>query len=95
MSDAEDLKTLLDRVDKLFIHKSRAVKLSTYDYTLGRFPYGWTFSVTNSWPKWSAKNLKHEFGAWNEPEYAVKDFLDYVKLNKINVAKLMDQEAFK
>jgi len=92
MKDTEDLKTLLTKVDRLFQHKSREAKLSSYDYTLGRFPYGWTFSVTNSWYKWSDAKLKHEFGAWNEPEYAIKDFLDYVETNNINVKKLMDEE---
>ena len=89
----KSLSELLKEVDSLFVHKSRAVRLSSYDYTLCRFPYGWSFSVTNSWYKWSAAGLKHEFGAWSTPEAAVNEFLQYVKDNHIKVESLMDKSA--
>jgi hypothetical protein len=87
------LSELLKEVDALFVHKSREVRLSSYDYVLARFPYGWSFSVTNSWYKWSDARLKHEFGAWSTPEAAVNEFLQYVKDNHINVKSLMDKSA--
>lgn len=89
----KNLSELLKEVDSLFVHKSRAVRLSSYDYTLGRFPYGWSFSVTNSWYKWSDAGLKHEFGAWSTPEAAINEFLQYVKDNHIKVESLMDKSA--
>jgi len=89
----KSLSELLKEVDALFPHASRKPRLSSYDYTLGRFPYGWSFSVTNSWYKWSDARLKHEFGAWSTPEAAVNEFLQYVKDNHINVESLMDKSA--
>jgi len=88
----KSLSKLLEEADALFVHKSREVRLSSYDYTLGRFPYGWSFSVINSWNKWSDANLKHEFGVWSTPEDAVYDFLQYVKDNHVNVELLMNEE---
>lgn len=85
-----DLKSLLIEVDKLF-PTCKKPKLSSYNYYLGRFPYGWSFTVVNSWYKWSDAKLQHEFGAYKEPEYAVGAFLSYVKLNKINVKKLCEK----
>ncbi len=89
----KSLSDLLKEVDALFPHASRKPRLSSYDYTLGRFPYGWSFSVTNSWYKWSDARLKHEFGAWSTPEGAIQEFLDYVKANHVNVESLMDKSA--
>jgi len=81
-----DLKSLLLEVDKLF--PASAHGLTSYNYTLGKFPSGWCFRVVNDWYKWSDKQLKHEFGIYREPEYAVQAFLDYVSANKINVMAL-------
>ena len=81
------LKELLKEADKLF-PKSKKPKLCSYNYILGKFPYGWVFNVTTNWYNWGRNNLKHQFGAYNEPEYAVQAFLDYVKKHKINVMKL-------
>ena len=87
----KNLSDLLKEVDALFPHASRKSRLTSYDYILGRFPYGWSFSVTNSWYKWSDAGLKHEFGAWSTPEGALQEFLDYVKSNHVNVESLMDK----
>lgn len=84
------LSMLLSEVDKLFKHKSTKHRLSTYDYTLGRFPSGWQFSVVNSWYRWNDASHQHQFGVYEKPEQAVAAFLDYVHRNKINVAKLME-----
>lgn len=89
----KSLSDLLKEVDALFPHASRKPRLSSYDYTLGRFPYGWSFSVTNSWYKWMDAGLNHQFGAWSTPEGAVLEFLDYVKTNRVNVESLMDKSA--
>jgi hypothetical protein len=89
----KSLSELLEEVDALFVHASRKPSLATYDYSLGRFPYGWNFSVVNSWHKWSDAKLKNDFGSWNTPEGAVQEFLDYVKKNKINVKSLMDKSV--
>lgn len=86
----KNLNLLIDEVDKLFKHKNNPSGPWTFDYSLGKFPQGWQFSVVNSWHKWSAKKLKHVFGVWTTPEAAIAEFLDYVRDNKINVAKLMD-----
>jgi hypothetical protein len=87
----KSLSALLNDVDALFRHASRKPRTTSYDYTLGRFPYGWSFSVTNSWYKWNDAGLKHEFGAWSTPEGAVQEFLDYVANNHIDVESLMDK----
>lgn len=87
--DIIDLKQLLIEVDKLF-PKRKKPYLTCYNYTLGKFPYGWVFSVVNSWQNWSNNNLQHKFGAYEQPEYAVHAFLNYVKENKINVKKLIE-----
>lgn len=61
-------------------------------YALSRFPYGWTFTLINSWHKWIDADLDHHFSVWEDPEDAVQEFLDYVKDNDIDVGKLMDTE---
>ena len=83
---AKDLKALLMEVDKMFPFSKR--KLSTYNYSLGKFPSGWNFKVVNNRYTWSDKQLQHEFGLYAQPEFAVQAFLDYVKKNKINVRRL-------
>jgi len=89
----KNLSDLLQEVDALFGHTSREPKLSPYDYTLGRYPYGWNFSIRNSRYKWNDANLKHDFGVWQIPENAVREFLDYVKENNIDVESLMDKST--
>jgi hypothetical protein len=89
----KSLSKLLKEVDALFPHASRKPHLSSEDYTLGRFPYGWSFSVSNSWHRWGDAGLIYEFGAWSTPEGALQEFLDYVKSNNINVESLMDKYA--
>jgi hypothetical protein len=83
---AKDLRALLMEVDKMF--PSSKPKLSSYNYSLGKFPYGWQFTVVNNWYAWADKGLQHEFGVYSQPELAVLAFLDYVKTNKINVRYL-------
>jgi hypothetical protein len=82
-----DLKTLLAKVDALF-PKPKKDGLGTYNYSLGKFPRGWQFVLTNNWYAWSYNGYKHRFGLYREPEYAVEAFLAYVKQHKINVKKL-------
>jgi hypothetical protein len=86
-----ELSELLTRVDALFPHKKIRKGPDSYDYTLGKFPRGWSFDVVNSWHKWSDKRLQHQFGIWNTPEGAILEFLDYVKENNINVKSLMEK----
>jgi hypothetical protein len=86
----KDLTQLLQEASKLFrANDWKKSKLTCYDFTLNKMPYGWIFSVTNSWYKWLDKELEYSFGAYNKPEYAIQAFLNYVKDNKINVKKLM------
>jgi hypothetical protein len=87
------LSELLQEVDKLFLHKKTRKNLpDMYDYTLGKFPRGWSFNITNSWNKWMRAGLQDTFGLYDKPEYAVTAFLYYVKENKINVKKLMEKD---
>jgi hypothetical protein len=84
------LSDLLFEVDRQFVHKpsKRKDALVTYDYSLGKFPNNWCFTVTNDWHQWLDKHLNIDFyGA--TPEAAVRNFLQYVIDNKINVHKLM------
>lgn len=82
-----ELDTLLKQAVKLFPDKEK--QLATYNFTLGRFPGHWRFSVVNSWHKWSQNKLETQFSAYS-PEEAVSAFLTYVRENKINVKKLAD-----
>lgn len=88
----KDLKILLLEADKMFpTSKPREVPiLAPYNYHLGKFPYGWVFTVVNDWHKWIDKGYTTSFGAYNEPEYAVSAFLAYVKKHKIKVLKLCE-----
>ena len=88
----QDLKTLLMEVDCLFIHKNRNKSPHIYDYTLGRFPNGWTFSVVNSWQKWIDAGFQHDFGAYGSPENALYSFLVYVEKYNIPIQYLMEKE---
>lgn len=87
------LSELLKKVDDLFVHKTREVRLATFDYSLARFPYGWTFNLINSWHKWLDAGLSTDFHVWQTPEAAVREFLEYVEKNDINVASLMEDET--
>jgi hypothetical protein len=86
---SKTLEQLLKIAESLF-PKSKP-KLSCYNFDLGYFPYGWKFSVTNSWHKWMQKKLDHEFGIYKDPKFCVIDFLKYVRNNKINVMKLTER----
>ena len=86
----EKLEELLDKASKLFRNQDlKKAKLSCYDFELAKFPYGWVFNVINSWHNWMEKGYKTKFGAYKDPKYAVKAFLDYVEENNINVKKLI------
>jgi len=82
-----DLKSLLAEVDALF-PKAKKNRLDTYNYSLGKFPRGWQFVLTNNWYGWAENGYEHQFGLYQEPEHAIKAFLRYVKEHKINVKKL-------
>lgn len=84
-----DLSQLLNKVDALFSHVPTR-RNETYNYSLGRFPSGWNFTVTNSWHKWMDRNLNHEFGLYATPEAAVVAFLNYVEDNQISVKELTE-----
>jgi len=83
----DTLSTLLEKADALFPTTDKP-KLCTYNYTLGRFPYGWVFEVTNNWSAWLDAGLENRFGAYKKPEHAVMAFLNYVRENKIDVMSL-------
>jgi len=84
------VKKLLEEASRLFRKKDMVrAKLTCYDFSLSKMPYGWIFQVTNSWQKWLEKDLEYKFGAYKKPEHAVIAFLDYVKVNNIKVRKLM------
>lgn len=84
----ENLKELLKKCDELWNYNEEIA--FTYNYTLGKFPGGWKFTVSNNWYNWSEKGLKHSFGVYTEPEYAIQAFLNYVRDNGIDVNKLAD-----
>jgi len=79
------LSELLAEADEHFNHK---ITSGCYQYTLGRFPSGWTFNVVNSWHNWLAANRQYTFGPCATPEQAVAEFLAFVKQNRIMVAQL-------
>jgi hypothetical protein len=89
MPSVTPLEQLLRQVDDLFAHVPTRLN-ETYNYSLGRFPSGWCFSVTNDWNKWMERGLSHEFRLFETPELAVEAFLTYVVANKINVADLTE-----
>ena len=83
---------LLEKVSRLFRDrdwKTSRKRLTCYDFSLSKMPYGWSFNVVNDWHRWAQKELRYEFGCYQKPEYAIQAFLDYVKKNKINIRKLM------
>lgn len=81
---------LLAMVDALFPTTDKA-KTTCYNYSIGRFPHGWTFKVVNSWYKWSDKKYKHEFGSYKIPAHCLAAFLEYVVQYKIDPSKLYDK----
>jgi len=91
---AKTLRALLQEVDALFPAAVDGA-LDTYNYSLGKFPRGWQFVLTNDWYKWSDKGYESHFGLYREPEHAVQAFLSYVKSKKINVKSLCHAAALK
>lgn len=88
---SDELFLLLSKAEKLFVHKRKPTGPDSYDFILGKFPRGWSFSVVNSWHLWLERGYETNFRIWSTPEAAVNEFLKYVKENKINVAKLMEK----
>jgi len=86
MKLSNDLSRLLGQASKLF--KTYSKGNTTHTFELVNHNGGWSFNVINSWHKWQDKNLEFEFGWFREPQNAVKAFLYYVELHKINVKKL-------
>ncbi len=84
------LNELLSIVDSLWPTKDKAT-LSCYSYTIGRFPFGWCFSVVESWQKWMDRGFRHQFGAYKRPEYALAAFIQYCLENNIQPHKLIDK----
>jgi hypothetical protein len=84
-----DLDQLLNKVDALFGHVPTR-RNETYNYSLGRFPSGWNFHVTNDWHKWMDRSLPYKFGLYGTPAAAVQAFLDYVEANSVNVQELTE-----
>lgn len=83
------LDWLLREAASLFTN--RLAPNETYQFTLGKFPSGWTFRVVDSWHRWMDMKLKHEFGNYQTPEQAVQAFLDYVSENRIEVSRLQER----
>jgi len=83
------LSELLELADQLFPTYTKP-KLTCFNYSLNRMPYGWGFNVVNSWQKWVDKKFEHQFGYYKQPEYAITAFLKYVVDNKIVVTKLYE-----
>lgn len=90
ITTAMTIDELLQIVDTLWPTTEMAIT-ACYSYTLGRFPYGWRFSVTNSWQNWMEKGFKHQFGAYKRPEYAIAAFIDYCIENNIQPHKLIEK----
>lgn len=86
LDQTKDLKALLIEVDKMF-QKSKP-KLCSFNYSLNKYPYGWKFSVIKNWHKWLDVGAEVDFGVYEQPEFAVLAFLNYVKKHKINVREL-------
>lgn len=85
------LLELLSKANALFSRKYPNAKADSYNFTLGKMPRGWRFSVINSWQTWHEKHLETDFGLYAEPEHAVEAFLSYVKENNIDVVSLMHE----
>lgn len=87
------LEELIAECDKLWDYDINVA--FTFNYSLGKFPAGWQFSVNNNWCNWSAKKLTHTFGIYNKPEHAISAFLEYVKREGIDVKKLAERTSLK
>jgi hypothetical protein len=84
------LSTLLEIVDSMFPKKKQ--KIDTYSFTLARVGRGlWKFDLIDSWHKWMDKNYETHFGLYNQPEYAVAAFIEYVDRNNISIKRLMER----
>jgi hypothetical protein len=81
---------LLAMVDSLFPATTKA-ETSCYNYTIGRMPYGWVFSVINNWRGWMDKGYEHKFGAYKIPAHCLAAFLEYVVKNNIEPEKLYEK----
>lgn len=84
------LDELLKQAEAMFPNTEKA-SVGCYNFTLGRFPDGWSFDVVNSWHKWMDKGLRTSFGLYSKPEYAVAAFLKYVREKNINVMRLAEK----
>ena len=71
--------------------KWRKPRLTSYNFTIGYMPYGYSFRVVNSWHKWLDKGYAFQFGTHKVIDDCIREFLNYVRDNKINVKKLWEE----
>ena len=84
----KELNELLKEIDKLFPTKKIENVADSYSFSLSRFQRGfWCFNVVDDWHKWLDKKLQSEFYG-STPQEAIRNFLEYVKENKIKVKQL-------
>jgi hypothetical protein len=87
------LAELLSEVNGMFhpnIDKKNLQKITCHSFDLYNHNGYWGFNVIDSWHNWLRKDLKYQFGLYEEPRYAVLAFIKYVQDGKIKVKKLME-----
>lgn len=84
------LAELITIVESLFpSHKKD--KFDGYNFTLGKFPRGWSFRVVNSWHTWLKKGYDTDFGLWDKPEHCLSSFLEYCIKHRIKPIDLIEK----
>ena len=82
-----DLGKLIREIRDLF--RSKQIKYSTHMFSLVYWEDGyWSITVTDDWHIWMDKKIPMFEDKYITPEMACREFLKYIKKNKIIVSKL-------
>lgn len=92
MADTKTLTQLIYEIDCLFENKKNQ-KYSIIQWSLVKWQDGyWSVQVTDDWHKWLDKGIKESQFRYFTPKVACKEFLKFIKANKINIKKLQSKE---
>ena len=88
----ENLSELMEEIKSKFkVKKKRRMDVIAFSLRYWQRGY-WSIEVVDDWHKWSEKGIEMPRLMYATPEIACKEFLKFIKENKINIKKLQSED---